>query len=66
MQRMEQTEQSLEQQFNFCEGIINDVLKDGLGDSKSAQRNVSNLFDILGIKKSNGFVRPRYFFRPIA
>uniref|UniRef100_A0A914IC26 TAP42-like protein n=1 Tax=Globodera rostochiensis TaxID=31243 RepID=A0A914IC26_GLORO len=36
---MSQPEQSMDQQFGYCEGVVDDLLKGRLGDSKSSQRN---------------------------
>jgi len=37
---IENDEPSLQQQFVYCENIVEDLLHDRLGDSKSQQRNV--------------------------
>jgi hypothetical protein len=37
---MTENEQSLDEQFAFCENVVESLLKDQLGDSKNPQRNV--------------------------
>jgi len=48
---IENDEPSLQQQFVYCENIVEDLLHDRLGDSKSQQRNVR--FSFLGKHLTN-------------
>lgn len=57
---MSENEQSLDQQFARCENIVEDLLKDRLGDTNSSQRNVNLMGFLINLNTFKGKIERLY------